>query len=1039
VDEFAVYTNSITDIAQHYTDGTSGGAGAYFHDVTNDNPVIYLRMDAPAYTAPDVSTWPVVTNHGSVGVNGVYTPGTIPGILSGPASSGVASFGGTINNSALLSGVSSFADVGYASAYDPTGSNANFTVTAMFRGNPCDGRIQSIVGHGTNSWQLGLTTNGCLVFNAGNGHKAAGGTSQAAGDIKTTGVYNDGNWHQVVAVNSTNVISIYVDGALDTNGTPGGITATNTIPGNPGGDVMIGSDPTYTNNPVGKGRSFAGRVCDVAFFPGALTAGQVQTLYNASGVVPSITRQPVSGRVAIGGPGTFINFGVNTTGSSLSYQWYFNTSSNFTGATPLVDDLVHYANSTAAQVTVTNLTSADSGYYFVAVTNNYGAVTSILASLTVANLDVWRGNINNSWDIATTANWALNGGSSVFNNGDAVQFDDSASLFNVNLAANVSPAGITVTNNRNAYMFSGTDGILAGPLVKTGTNTLTLAVADSSSGGITISAGTLIVGDGTTNGAVTAGSIADNSALEFAGTNGSCTVPISGSGFVEVNAANNAGNGVYTLGGLNSYLGNTIVSSGMLNIGSVIPALPGGGIVIVNTNAVLNVNGQNLTVNGLSGNGVLDNQAGAAVTFTVGANNVNSTFAGTISNTVGLVSPTKTGSGTLILTATNYFTGVFTFGGGIVNVASFSDYSDAPTPNAGPSALGERASSQEVSSGTGIGLEFNGGTLQYTGSTPQETDRQIRLLNTTSTIDASGSNPGATLYWSWGDVVGVNVNLFNTTGARTLQLTGSNTGTNTFDIQVTDQGANGTAVTKSGVGTWYMFGASAASPPGNAYSGATTISGGTLVISSTHNDSGGSAISANGLGTFTVSDGGTLGVTDGNNSEPALMKTLTVGSSAGATLEFLNIPASGVPMIKATNTAFHGNSTIVCSTNNLRAGTVYPLLAYGALSGSFSLAAMPGPFYYKLTNDTVNIDLVASATPLVNLNPTNIVFSAMNNQLILSWPADHTGWTLQAQTNSLAVGINTNWVSIPGSSSVDSVTNPINLNNGCVFYRLVYP
>jgi hypothetical protein len=75
----------------------------------------------------------------------------------------------------------------------------------------------------------------------------------------------------------------------------------------------------------------------------------------------------------------------------------------------------------------------------------------------------------------------------------------------------------------------------------------------------------------------------------------------------------------------------------------------------------------------------------------------------------------------------------------------------------------------------------------------------------------------------------------------------------------------------------------------------------------------------------------------------------------------------------------------------------------------------------------------------INLNPTNIVESATNGLLTLSWPADHKGWQLQAQTNSLSVGINTNWVNVSGSTGTNQVVIPINLSNGCVFYRLVYP
>ncbi|MGH7978069.1 MAG: LamG-like jellyroll fold domain-containing protein, partial [Limisphaerales bacterium] len=281
IDEFAVYTNvlSTNDILQHYSDGVGESqAGAYVAAVLADNPVIYLRMDAPSYTPPASATWPKLLNLGSAGIPGVYSPGTMPGILSGPISSSGAPFGGVTNNSALFSGVSSFADAGNVSAFNPTGSNANFAVMALFRGNPCDGRTQSIVGHGASSWQLGLTTEGKIVFNAGNGNKTAGATGSSAGDIQTAGVYNDGNWHQVAAVNQTNAISIYVDGVLDTYGTPAGITTTNIIPGNTD-DVIIGSDPSYTNSPAGVGRTFAGQICDVAFFTNALTAAQIAAIY----------------------------------------------------------------------------------------------------------------------------------------------------------------------------------------------------------------------------------------------------------------------------------------------------------------------------------------------------------------------------------------------------------------------------------------------------------------------------------------------------------------------------------------------------------------------------------------------------------------------------------------------------------------------------------------------------------------------------------------------------------------------------------------
>jgi autotransporter-associated beta strand protein len=57
--------------------------------------------------------------------------------------------------------------------------------------------------------------------------------------------------------------------------------------------------------------------------------------------------------------------------------------------------------------------------------------------------------------------------------------------------------------------------------------------------------------------------------------------------------------------------------------------------------------------------------------------------------------------------------------------------------------------------------------------------------------------------------------------------------------------------------------------------------------------------------------------------------------------------------------------------------------------------------------------------------------------LNLSWPAGQ-GWRLQAQTNSLNIGISNNWVYVTdGSVNTNSVT--VNPTNPAVFYRLTYP
>lgn len=74
----------------------------------------------------------------------------------------------------------------------------------------------------------------------------------------------------------------------------------------------------------------------------------------------------------------------------------------------------------------------------------------------------------------------------------------------------------------------------------------------------------------------------------------------------------------------------------------------------------------------------------------------------------------------------------------------------------------------------------------------------------------------------------------------------------------------------------------------------------------------------------------------------------------------------------------------------------------------------------------------------VPTTPIKLSSSVSSNTLTLSWPSNYLGWVLQAQTNSLTTGLTTNWVVVPGSSSVTTTNVPLVRNNPSVFYRLLY-
>jgi len=142
----------------------------------------------------------------------------------------------------------------------------------------------------------------------------------------------------------------------------------------------------------------------------------------------------------------------------------------------------------------------------------------------------------------------------------------------------------------------------------------------------------------------------------------------------------------------------------------------------------------------------------------------------------------------------------------------------------------------------------------------------------------------------------------------------------------------------------------------------------------------------------------------------------------------------------AASTFVNSGSIVLIVSNvgptNLVAGDKFQLFSK-AFPGTFvttNLPALPSSQLYWTNYIPVNGSLVVAS--LVNTTPTNITFSVTGNTLSLSWPADHLGWYLQAQTNSVGAGLGSNWVDVAGSSSVTSETFTINPANPTVFYRM---
>jgi outer membrane autotransporter barrel domain len=268
------------------------------------------------------------------------------------------------------------------------------------------------------------------------------------------------------------------------------------------------------------------------------------------------------------------------------------------------------------------------------------------------------------------------------------------------------------------------DGSQAGALTKTGGGTLVLHGASGYSGGTTISAGVLQLGNGGTSGSVV-GNIIDNATLALDHSDDlTFGNDIGGSGAVV-----QRGSGTVTLTGNNSYAGGTVVQSGGLGVTS--SASLGTGSVTIADGARLVFDGSGIGLGNqvlMTGNASVDVAAGASDTLN-----------GAIGDGAQAGTLTKTGAGTLILNGSNDYTGGTNIALGTLEVGD-SDHPNASI--AGPVSVGAdgtlrghgRIDGDVVSDGV-VWPGASIGTLTINGNYTQRGDG--RLIVDVSPTDAS--------------------------------------------------------------------------------------------------------------------------------------------------------------------------------------------------------------------------------------------------------------------------------------------------------------
>ncbi len=712
----------------------------------------------------------------------------------------------------------------------------------------------------------GTRTAGTLTINNWNGNLTGGGSDQLL--VSNATAFNATYLGAITfAGYGTGAQIISVGGKFEVVPTT---VATNTWNVDAAGNWTTTTNWSPNANPSGVGVSVN--------FAGAITANRIVTLDNSRTVgyvnfnnSHNYTIAPLAAQrltMDVGGGSTQINV-TNTGSPTISAGLTLNDNliinqDNATGTLTL-----SAANAITAGTANGNITVNGAGNTIISgtITTGTGALTKNEAgTLTLSGANTYTG--------ATT----INGG-----------------VVSINTLANVSGGASSL--GAPTTVASGTikigSGAIGATLAYTGAGSSSNRVVDlaGTTGGATLDAS----GTGTltfTSSFTASGAGAKTLTLtgSNAGANTISGAIVNNSG-VNTTSLLKTGAGTWVLSGANTYTGDTTINAGTLRLGAGNVLADVSDVNLTGATAIFDVNGQTDTVGSIAGIAGSTIALGAGA-LTSGGSNSTTTFAGTITGTGTLA---QSGTGTLTLTGANTYTGKTSILNGVLSVSSLNKV-------VGGTASSNLGAPVTAANGTiNLGNGANTGTLQYYGA-GETTDRVINLAGGTGggTIDSSGS--GALTFSS--------ALTATVAGAKTLTLTGSNGGANTFSGAIVN-GSGTTAVTKAGTGTWVLSGT-------NTYTGATAINTGILEIQSA------AALGSN-AGATTVANGATLNVN--NAAGMTVTENLTLnGFGNGSNGALHNIAGTNI----WSGTVALGNDTSIGTDN------ATTLTASGVVSGAAS-------------------------------------------------------------------------------------------------------
>jgi autotransporter-associated beta strand protein len=799
-------------------------------------------------------------------IGAVVLGANVPQVLMNQ-SGGVAQFGVTTGYNVLTNATNANAGNGLAIGVVSTASGANKAAYTLSGGR--------------------LLIAGALVGNAP-GAATAGGVSNFnfMGGTLTVGNYTATNLgSSATATSSANqtASSSSIGTLINYGGTlaPGGDLVTNTPDAS--GNALL----TYT--PTSGKTSIAGNYQvnsgTLAVNIGGTTAS---TAFQDAANSGKFANLAVSGTTVLGG--TLAASLINGNGGTPFVPTSANTF-NIIVSTGAISGNFTNVNAITNRV---NLASGTGSMVFAR-----GSTSTLSAYSSGADL-IWAGNGGqNPWDVATTSTFTKGGVASTFSNANAdfVTFDQSGiGNGTVNLNSTVTPGALYFANTSGTYTVTGSGKISGGATVTVqgAGGTVLLDTTNDYTGQTTISAGTLKLGGSGTLGASTSnlGVIASGAVLDLNGTN-QTVAGFSGTSAGQIQNNSGGGTSVLTLGGAsgNTFAGvladnNTVATGGKVGLalsGTGAVTLSGantfsGGTSVGNTSTLLigvaSSNSGSTINSGATGKGGVTFANGASLSSSSSANtwyvpsitlqgalNLVGTNRQSLSfNTLELTSGNKTiningkslavtGGDTLVsnntglsqweMASNTAFTN--TIQNGLLNLETTNgaftsgSYAAIRTNNAltftnadlriGSNVLfiaGASSGSFGSSAATSPNLTVDG-LVDFAANSAAGRTSQVKSLS------GSGS--------LFGSMVATNVNSYG------LTLSGTS-GSTTFSGVIADgPGTGALSLSKTGGSTQILSGT-------NSYTGATAVSGGTLII--------GSGGSINNTSSLAVSSGARL-------------------------------------------------------------------------------------------------------------------------------------------------------------------------------------